>query len=181
MDEITVRPVHDYEWRDIRDLRLRALHDEAADIAFIDTVAGATARSDEFWQRRAIGASVEAGEHASARQFVAVAPDGTWVGTVTILIERAGDNDFESLPIRRSGGAAVGVYLDPEYRGRGVIQNLFDIAVDWVRERGLDYARLYVHADNLRAQKAYEKAGFHFTGTTLVGSVGPEVEMAREV
>ena len=179
MDEITIRAVHDHEWREVRTLRLRALQDEVADIAFIDTFEEASKRPDEFWQQRVAGSSVEAGPDARGRQFVAVAPDDTWVGSVTVLVERVGEKDFEGADIERAAGAIVGVYLDPAYRGRGITQRMFTAAVDWVRELGLDHARLYVHAENPRAQKAYEKAGFTPTGKTLAGSLGIEIEMAR--
>jgi len=180
-EQITIRSVHAHEWREMRDLRLKALRDEATTIAFIDTFETASARPDEFWQQRAAAASLEAGATSGARQFVAITADGTWIGSVTVLIEHAGDNDFEGLPIGRSAGSVVGVYLDDAFRGRGTLQSLFTTALDWVRERGIGRARLYVHVENLRAQKAYEKAGFQRTGLTLDGSVGPELEMARDV
>ncbi|CAN5149719.1 hypothetical protein BH09ACT5_BH09ACT5_07730 [soil metagenome] len=97
-----------------------------------------------------------------------------------MIVERAGEKDFEGTVIQTSGAGIVGVYLDPEFRGRGIIQQMFDAALYWARERGLPSLRLYVHADNLRAQRAYDKAGFRRTGTTFIGSVGLEVEMARE-
>jgi RimJ/RimL family protein N-acetyltransferase len=181
MDEVEVRAVHDHEWREVRDLRLRALQDEVADLAFVDTYVEASRRLDEFWQQRAAGSSLEAGPDAGARQFVAVAADGTWVGSVTVIVERVGERDFEGVEITRDAGALVGVYLDPAYRGRGIIQRVMAAAVDWVRERELGSARLYVHVDNPRAQHAYEKAGFAPTGVTLLGSLGIENEMAREV
>lgn len=181
MPPITIRPVHAHEWREVRVLRLHALQDEAAAIAFVDNFEDATSRPDEFWQQRVALASVEAGSDAGARQFIAVTEDGAWIGSVTVLVEQAGETDFEGAVIERSAGGIVGVYLDPAFRGTGVIKNLLDAAIDWIRERDLDYARLYVHSENTRAQKAYEKAGFHPTGTALVGSIGPEIEMARDV
>jgi RimJ/RimL family protein N-acetyltransferase len=180
MEEITVRAVHDHEWREVRALRLRALQDEVAAIAFVDTFEAASLRPDEFWQQRTSGASVEAGEDAHGRQFVATSADGTWIGSLTVLVERVGEKDFEGDEILAPAGAIVGVYLDPAYRGRGIIDRLFASAVHWVRERDLGRARLYVHADNLRAQKAYERAGFSPTGKTLQGSLGAELEMARD-
>jgi RimJ/RimL family protein N-acetyltransferase len=180
-EKIIVRPVREHEWREVRSLRLRALQDEVARIAFVDTFEEASSRPDEFWQARAAGASLEARSDAAVRQFVAVTEGGTWIGSATVIIEHAGDKDFLGAVIQRSAGGIVGVYLDPAFRGHGTIQRLFDAAIHWVRERGLDSARLYVHVENLRAQKAYEKLGFRATGTTLLGSVGPELEMAREV
>jgi RimJ/RimL family protein N-acetyltransferase len=181
MTDITVRPIHDHEWQEVRALRLRALQDEVASIAFVDTFEEASVPPDEFWQQRAHGSSVEAGANAGVRSFIAIAGDGAWIGSVTVIVEKVGEKDFEGNEIVRDGGAIVGVYLDPEYRGRGVIQRLFDAALDWVRERELGYARLYVHSDNLRAQGAYLRAGFTPTGASFEGSLGAELEMAREV
>ena len=181
MDDLAIRPVRADEWREVRALRLSALQDADAAIAFLDSYDDAASRPDEFWQQRTAAASIEAGADAVARQFVAVTAEGAWVGTLAVLVERAGERDFEGVEIRRPAGGIVGVYVDPEFRGRGVIQPLFDAALDWVRERGLDYARLYVHSDNSRARRAYERAGFRPTGVTLAGSIGLELELAREV
>lgn len=181
MDGIVVRPVRAHEWREVRELRLRALSDEVAGMAFGETLAVASARPEQFWVERAALASPEAGPDAGVRQVVAVTPDGRWVGSVTVWLERAGEPDVEGVAIPRFGGGIVGVYVEPAHRGQGLVQRLLDAAVDWVRERGLDRARLYVHADNVRAQRAYATAGFRPTGVTLTGGVGAEIEMARDL
>ena len=173
-----IRPVRADEWQEIKALRLRALADDAAPIAFLETSADAAARPDEFWQERARGSSVDAGPGAGARQFVAVTKDGEWVGTAVALVEAAGDVDFEGAVVSRSGGHVVGVFLCPEHRGRGVLDRLFEAAGDWLRALALERVRLYVHADNVRAQRSYEKLGFEPTGTRVSGSIGTEIEMA---
>jgi ribosomal protein S18 acetylase RimI-like enzyme len=174
-----IRPVHAHEWAEIKALRLRALSDEAASIAFLDSYAEASTRPDEFWQDRARGSAVEAGPGAGARQFVAVTAEGDWVGTAVGLVEKAGDVDFEGALMTRTGGHVVGVFLCPGHRGTGVLGRLFQAVTDWLREAGLDHVRLYVHADNVRAQRSYEKLGFTRTGTQVSGSIGTEIEMAR--
>ena len=166
----TVRPVRAHEWREARSLRLAALSDEAAPVAFLTTWAEATARTDDSWADQTAQSSADAGPGARARQFVAVHADGTWVGSVVALL------DAVETP---SGSNVVAVYLRPEHRGRGVLQRLLDEAAGWLRERGLGEARLHVHADNLRAQRAYAKAGFAPTGVRFDSSIGPEIEMAR--
>ena len=174
-----VRPVRAHEWREIKDLRLRALADEAAPMAFLESHAEASTRPDGFWQDRARGSSVEAGPGAGARQFVAVTEDGGWVGTAVALVEKAGDVDFEGATVEKSGGHVVGVFLSPDDRGQGVLERLFEAVTDWLRDVGLDHVRLYVHAENARAQRAYEKSGFRPTGRQISSTVGPEIEMAR--
>lgn len=166
----TVRAVRAHEWRQVRDLRLTALCDEAAPIAFLQTYAEAAARPDEFWRERGEASAVEAGPDATARQFVAVHEDGTWVGGVVALVDAAGTP---------SASNVVAVHVLPAHRGAGVVQQLLDQATGWLRERGLREARLHVHADNVRAQRAYAKAGFSPTGARFDSSIGPEIEMAR--
>jgi RimJ/RimL family protein N-acetyltransferase len=173
-----IRPVHAHEWREIKALRLLALSDEAAPIAFLESYEDAAARPDEFWQERARGSSVEAGPRADARQFVAVTGDGEWIGTAVGLVETVGDVDFQGTPIGRTGGHVVGVFLSPAHRGRGLLGELFPAVIDWLREVGLDHVRLFVHADNRRAERSYEKLGFTPTGTRISASIGTEIEMA---
>ncbi|MFC3502027.1 GNAT family N-acetyltransferase [Micromonospora krabiensis] len=179
MTEYTIRPIRAHEWREIRALRLTALKDESAPLAFVESYEEAATQPDEFWQARAQGSSDAAGPQAGACQFVAVADNGMWVGTSVALIEKAGEQDFEGKTIERSGGHVVGVFLQPEHRGKGVIGSLLDASLDWLRQRKLTGVRLYVHADNIRARRAYEKAGFTATGESFHGSLGPEIEMAR--
>jgi GNAT superfamily N-acetyltransferase len=173
----TVRPVRAHEWREIKALRLEALQDEAAPMAFLESYEAAAARSDEPWQQYAQASGVE-GSTAVSRQFVAVAEDGTWVGSLVALVERAGTQDYEDTTIERDGGHIVAVYLRPEHRGRGVMEPLFAAAADWLRALGLPRMRLYVHADNARAQGLYRRIGFLPTGATFTGSIGPEIELA---
>ncbi|MBE1875897.1 GNAT family N-acetyltransferase [Myceligenerans pegani] len=174
-----IRPVRATQWREIRDLRMDALRDEAAPLAFLSTYEEESAYPDEFWIRRARTSSLDAGPAADARQFVAMSDDGRWVGTAVTLIERAGQRDFEERRIERDGAHVVGVYVRPEHRGHGLIDDLFDAALGWARERALHRARLYVHRDNARAQGAYRRLGFTATGATFTGAMGPELEMAR--
>ncbi|MEE6262580.1 GNAT family N-acetyltransferase [Plantactinospora sonchi] len=179
MTEYMIRPIRAHEWREIRALRLKALKDETAPLAFVESYEEGVAQPDVFWQGRAQGSSSDAGPQAGACQFVAIADDGTWVGTSVALIEKAGEQDFEGKTIDRSGGHVVGVFLQPEHRGKGVIASLLDATLDWMRQRKFTRARLYVHADNIRARRAYEKAGFTATGRSFHGSLGLEIEMAR--
>ena len=179
MTRYDIRPVHASEWREIKALRLRALADEAAPMAFLESHAEASSRPDGFWQDRARASSVEAGPGAVARQFVAITADGDWVGTAVGLVEKAGDVDFAGAPVTRPGGHVVGVFLHPDHRARGLLGWLFQSVTDWLREAGLDHVRLNVHADNVRAQRSYEKLGFTRTGKLVSASIGTEIEMGR--
>ncbi|WP_406008126.1 GNAT family N-acetyltransferase [Streptomyces sp. NBC_00637] len=159
-----VRAVRADEWAAVKALRLRALKDPAASIAFMETYEVAEARPDSFWQERAAGA---AEGNAGVRQFVAEAEDGKWAGTVTLLVEEPGTLDWAGFPVERRQGHVVGVYVRDEWRGGGTTRALLDAAVDWAWQLGLERVRLIVHEKNLRAQGAYRKAGFLPSGRTV--------------
>ncbi len=173
----TVRPVRAHEWQEARALRLAALTDAAAAVALLTTYDDAAARPDAFWREQTRASSLDAGEEASARQFVAISEDGTWVGSAVALVEEVGQRDYAGSVVDHRGGAVVGVYVRPEHRGRGVMEDVLDAVAGWLRDRGLPRARLTVHADNARARRLYEKAGFRATGRQFTSSIGPEIEM----
>ncbi|MCB2114587.1 MAG: GNAT family N-acetyltransferase [Parvularculaceae bacterium] len=57
--------------------------------------------------------------------------------------------------------AYVGLmYVDPEWRGRGVSARILDRLKEWAREAGLTELRLEVYPANSPARRAYEKTGF---------------------
>ncbi|MFF2791853.1 GNAT family N-acetyltransferase [Streptomyces sp. NPDC058049] len=165
-DDYVIRAVRSDEWEKVKELRLVALRDPAAAVAFLETEEGALAQGDEFWQQRAAGAA----EGRGARQFIAEAGDGRWVGSVTVLIEAQGGTDFFGEPIEQQQGHAVGVFVRPEQRGSGLVERLFDAGLDWawsleapVTER----VRLFVHEDNARAESFYRRYGFEASGLLI--------------
>ncbi|MET7654213.1 GNAT family N-acetyltransferase [Streptomyces sp. NPDC005486] len=166
-----VRVVRAEEWASVRALRLLALEDPAAPLAFLETYETAAERPDSFWQERAAGAAEGAG---GARQYIAEAEDGQWAGTVTVLVEEAGSVDWAGFPVERRQGHVVGVFVRKEWRGSGMTQALLDAAVSWAWREGLERVRLIVHERNLRAQGAYRKAGFVPTGRTVPLAKGAE-------
>lgn len=171
----------------MRELRLRALQDPVAHLAFLDTHAEALARPDSFWQERTARASAEAGPGAAARQFVAVDELGDFVATAVALLERVGDADVFGLEITRPAGHLVGVYVASAHRRRGLIEALIGACLDWIVEhkwiveQDRPTARLFVHEDNARARHVYEKLNFHTTGVSFTGPQGCEVEMERHL
>ena len=52
------------------------------------------------------------------------------------------------------------MYVDPEYRGEGIIQSIIADLLQWARARGVTDFYLDVYAANQPALKAYEKFGF---------------------
>ncbi|MFI9806709.1 GNAT family N-acetyltransferase [Streptomyces sp. NPDC052301] len=163
-DDYVIRSIRADDWPRVKQLRLDALQDPDAHLAFLETYEEAVARADAFWEDRAVGS----GEGSTgARQFIAETSDGAWVGSVTVLIEEAGTEDWAGLAVERRQGHVVGVFVRPEHRGNGLIKVLFDVGVAWARERGAERVRLLVHEDNERAQGAYRKAGFVPSGVTV--------------
>ncbi|MFG2633938.1 GNAT family N-acetyltransferase [Streptomyces sp. NPDC048362] len=163
-DDYKVRAVRPDDWPAVKELRLDALRDPLAPVAFFETYEEAAAHPDAFWQERAIGS----GENSeSARQIVAEAPDGSWAGCLTVLVEEPGTKDWTGHLVERRQGHVVGVFVRPEHRGNGLIQALFDAGVEWAWQQRVERVRLFVHVDNGRAQGAYRKAGFLPSGLTV--------------
>lgn len=160
----------------LRLLRLEALQDPAAGIAFLESYETAAARPSDFWDERAVGAALS----ASAGQFVAE-QGRSWVGTVTILIPEPGHPDYFGR-LREPGTAlAVAVFISQSHRGRGILDRLIAAGAEWARAQGCDRLLLDVHEDNARAQAAYTRLGFAPTGGAIVGQNGREVEMSKDL
>lgn len=51
------------------------------------------------------------------------------------------------------------IYVRPEWRGRGVFDALYSHLQGHARSAGAAALRLYVHEDNVRARRAYERVG----------------------
>ncbi|MFI8537143.1 GNAT family N-acetyltransferase [Streptomyces aquilus] len=178
--DVEIRSIRADEWPAVKELRLVSLQDPAAPVAFLETYEEAVGRPDSFWQERAAGGSDPEG---GVLQFVAEASDGTWVGSVVMLIEDAGTTDWAGFPVERRQGHVVGVFVRPEWRGGGVTRALFDAALEWAWGRGVEAVRLIVHEDNPRAQAFYRKAGFVPSGKVvpLAGHEGEnELEFVLE-
>lgn len=52
------------------------------------------------------------------------------------------------------------MYVEPEHRGKGVVQAITDYLFEWIRQRGISEVRLDVYAANKQAISAYSKMGF---------------------
>ncbi|MDX2548936.1 GNAT family N-acetyltransferase [Streptomyces sp. WI04-05B] len=177
MSSFVVRPVRADEWRAAKELRLAALEDPVAPLAFLETYKEAAARPDSFWQERVAGAAEGQQER---RQVIAEGPDGEWVGSVVVLIEEAGTTDWAGLSAERKQGHVVGVYMRPEHRGCGLTEVLFDEALEWAWAVGAERVRLLVHEDNGRAKAFYGRVGFLESGRTAAapeGVGGQELEL----
>jgi ribosomal protein S18 acetylase RimI-like enzyme len=86
--------------------------------------------------------------------FVAAAGDQT-VGFISGEL-RQGSPTF--LP--RTWASVDDVFVEPEYRNRGMGRALLQSVNDWAQERGADGISLQVAAANARGRKFYEDLGF---------------------
>ncbi|WP_330331677.1 GNAT family N-acetyltransferase [Streptomyces sp. NBC_00536] len=164
--QYVIRGIRADEWEKVKELRLAALADPVAPVAFLENPVEAAAQPDEFWQGRAEGGA----KGNPVRQFVAEAADGRWVGSVTVLLESAGARGIfdEVIPVEQ--GHLVGVFVRPEQRGTGLTEALFQAALDWawgLEEPVLERVRLFVHEENARAQAFYRRFGFAASGTVV--------------
>ncbi|MFC5636117.1 GNAT family N-acetyltransferase [Streptomyces bullii] len=174
-----IRSVRPEEWPAAKELRLAALRDPVAHLAFVETYDEAAARPDSFWQERTAGAAEGAD---AAQQIIAEGPDGRWVGTLTVLMEEPGTTDWAGCAVERKQGHVVGVFVRPEERGSGLTEVLFDAALEWSWAHGAERVRLIVHEGNGRAQRFYRKVGFVPSGVSVpVGESGErELEFVLE-
>lgn len=170
----TVRTVKADEWADLRALRLRALSDPAAPIAFCDAYDLALLQTDDYWKARAVPLS----DGGTATNLVAIAEDGTWAGMLAVLDETA-NRDPEQGPDDADGPRdrthVVSVYVLPEHRGTGVAEELLRGAIAWSWENTpAKRVRLWVHEQNSRALKFYLRLGFVRTGESMPFPSAPD-------
>lgn len=174
MTGVVARRVRAGEWERVRALRIAAVSDPAAAIAFLSTLDEELAHDDGFWRTRAANAA----EGDEAAQFVAEIGD-EWAGSATVLVRATGTTDHTGRTVYVSRADVVGVFVREGHRGGGVIDALLDAAAEWTAGLGFTRLTLDVHADNARAQAAYRRCGFVPTGVTFTGPIGPELEMVR--
>lgn len=172
----TVRRIRADEARAIRRLRLDALLDPAADVAFLETRAQAEQRDDAFWVDRAVSGSGS----AAVAQFVADAGDRL-VGTVTVLRPDPGARDYFGRPNPDGRAQMVAVFVAEDHRGAGLLGELFAAGEEWAAGLGSHEFSLDTHVRNMRAQQAYRKLAYEPTGRTIHGPIGLEIEMLKRM
>lgn len=172
MTGVAVRRIRENEWDAARTLRLEALRDPAAPLAFLDTYAEAALRPDDHWRTRAASGARSDG----VAQFVAVA-EGSFVGTATVKIQDAFSADYFGRTRATDRAVIVAVYVSPAVRGSGAVDRLLQACVQWAGERGVTEVTLDVHGENPRAEAAYARCGFVRTGEFADGPHGREFEL----
>jgi GNAT superfamily N-acetyltransferase len=171
-----IRRVRADEWQQVRALRLQALQDEVAAIAFAESYEQALAQPDVLWRERAVD---RAAGHSACQVVADVG--GVWVGTVAAYVASCGRSDDPGDQARSPRVFVFGVYVAPSHRGTGLIDGLLAEVGAWARGLGIDDVRLHVHEDNLRARAAYGRCGFVPTGKRVEGADGAELELALAI
>ncbi|KUJ65374.1 hypothetical protein ACZ90_49505 [Streptomyces albus subsp. albus] len=186
-----IRAIRADEWRPLRELRLTALADPVAPVAFNETYAHASAYEELVWRERAERSAAEdgittfigiedpedpaGGERPEDAAGPGDASGGRWVGMIVASLES--DQPVPTVHL-------MSVYLRPEHRGTGLARGLFEAAIGWAWQRPvprIERVRLWVHQGNPRAEAFYRKLGFARTGAMVPDPKAPsetEWEMA---
>lgn len=99
---------------------------------------------------------------------------------VTLVAVEAGRVGATAKLLRQgNAGWVFNVLAHPELRGRGIVQAMLDRLADEARQMGLARLCIHVRADNLRARRAYEKAGFRLVGQD--GMRGEQLRYERRI
>ena len=141
---MVIRPIRPDEWRELRDIRLRALQD--APDAFGATFEEEFADSDEAWQHRS--------NRPDGLMVVAVDERGGFVGMAS------GGPAWDDM----DGAALYGMWVDPAARGQGVGEALIGVIASWAQASGYERLGLGVTIGNDTAVRLYERLGFEDTG-----------------
>jgi GNAT superfamily N-acetyltransferase len=140
---MTVRELRPDEWREARELRLRALADTPA--AFLRTLAEEQAYGDEVWRDRAAP--------DERRASFVCEQDGGLVGTATGFLD---PDDGETY--------LVAMWVAPSHRRRGLGIELVERVCQWAASRGAARVTLEVNERLEPAVRLYARAGFRPTG-----------------
>jgi GNAT superfamily N-acetyltransferase len=124
---VEVRQMQSADWKELREVRLRALADAPG--AFASTLEREAAYPDDVWRQRAQGGP-------ASTNFI-VRQDGAGVGMAAVIAEPA--------PGRMQ---LVGMWVDPHHRRRGVAQALIAEVVRWSRDHRARELLAWVAEDN---------------------------------
>jgi GNAT superfamily N-acetyltransferase len=155
---VELRRIRVDEWRDLRDIRLRALRD--APDAFGSTYEEEASDREQTWIDRARDGA------AGGPSFTVIAQDeGRWIGLAV------------GAPHRDHPGEAglFAMWVDPGSRGTGIGRALVEQVVAWAGTAGFPVIRLLVTLSNDEAVRLYTRTGFGDDGGRRPLRTGSEV------
>jgi RimJ/RimL family protein N-acetyltransferase len=147
---VQIRRIRADEWRELRELRLRALRDTPE--AFGSTYAMEAAEPEQQWREWAS----DGAEGGASYWALAVDDDAGRIGGMAF-----GSRHWQVTD-------AIGVFsmwVDPALRGQGMGQRLVESVVAWARTTERPRVVLSVNETNEVAIRLYERCGFVPTGT----------------
>jgi ribosomal protein S18 acetylase RimI-like enzyme len=139
----------------------QARRDDALRIAAVHVETWRTAYPRLLPESVLAGLSVEA-ERTAWERFLSDGPAETWVGLVEgivvgwAVLGPPQDDDLDPALAQELRG----LYLLPRFWGRGVGRTLCQTAEDRMRGRGAQTAVLWVHEQNQRARRFYERRAY---------------------
>jgi ribosomal protein S18 acetylase RimI-like enzyme len=161
--EPSIRKFLASEWRQYRELRLRALADSPD--AFGSTYAAEAARDDAAWMER-----LAWGVHSDDNHPVVAEVQTNFVGLAWGRIQHP-DDDAAHL---------FQMWVDPAHRRFGIGEKLLHAVIEWSKTRGVRHLVLGVTIANSAAMRLYLRAGFQPVGAAQElrpGSSVPSQEM----
>jgi GNAT superfamily N-acetyltransferase len=103
-----------------------------------------------------------------ARAIFVASVDEAIVGFAAVGPYRPHDGSIADAHV----GEVYAIYVDPTSWSAGVGRSLLDVAVAHLIGVGLTDIRLWMFADNHRARRFYERAGFAADGTSITETIG---------
>ncbi|MDT0268068.1 GNAT family N-acetyltransferase [Streptomyces sp. DSM 44915] len=135
-----VRRAGSADWARLRELRLTALRDPAAPMAFLERYEDAARLDQAAWEKRA--------SDPERAILIGESDNGEWAGMVGVRLD-----EFRA--------EVIGVFIAADHRGTGLAGQLMRAAIDAAGPREV---WLRVHQDNARAARFYTGLGFRATG-----------------
>jgi ribosomal protein S18 acetylase RimI-like enzyme len=145
---VTIRRIQPGEGTALRDIRLRAICDTPD--AFAVSLANTLAQSDAGWTT---WATVNARGESSIMYVAEDAP--LWIGMAGGMLDTAHPEGVADL---------ISVWVDPDYRGRGLGRRLVEQVAAWARGRAVRRLELWVTEGNTAAIELYSRCGFRVIG-----------------
>ena len=102
--------------------------------------------------------------------FVAMA-DGEVIGMIELWLKQPRDPEGARIQRRK---VDLGLAVAPEWRGRGVGTALMLAAEHWAREQGAERMVLDLAANNIGAQRLYERLGYEVEAIAMDKAIEPD-------
>lgn len=144
---IFIREASPQDAAQFRELRLSALQDSPT--AFSADYQRNLNHSPQHWEKMLT-------MHADESTIFLAYHEGSLIGMTGIV---RGDS-----PKTRHSATVWGVYVQPEWRGLHLAEELIQACLSWARARKIVGARLGVTVSNTSAIRCYERCGFRITG-----------------